>query len=435
MKFVSLVVVAVVGSITVPSSKMEVLASQSEGSGPILFNIEDAMPRGNVIDLKLISRITLPYGPDLYQRSPPQSGTDGTIYEGYGPSMGAAEQIQYDPIQQYLYSMSDQGYIIIVDYSNPLRPHVTNLSFPTLHKSVGSIQICPEQSKLFVSLTKKDRIDVYNLVSRDQPNDDVPRFLRSIEGGKNTKTLLVSKDCNTLVVANTNSGKELDEGSVTFLQNILEEVTADYPNGETLKTTIPLDFNDWDDEYLLQRGLNMPLTKNALEYWDDYSNDADDLNFTELRQNYKSSIFLEPENLAWNGPEETELLVNLQENNGLLRINMTDLRPVAVAGYGLKDHSVVPVDINDKDEKCNLRKYPSLFAMRNPDTIQTLQYNDKFYVITANEGGGKEYGDWAEEERSDKLFKVNIYAFCGLLLCMWLYVFALVVFGYGFVRG
>jgi hypothetical protein len=48
----------------------------------------------------------------------------------------------------------------------------------------------------------------------------------------------------------------------------------------------------------------MPLTKKTLEYWDDHSADADDHDFREIRQNYKPAIFLEPENLAWNGPSE-----------------------------------------------------------------------------------------------------------------------------------
>ena len=144
-------------------------------------------------------------------------------------------------------------------------------------------------------------------------------------------------------------------------------------------TVIPMDFNQWDDQYLLERGLNMGLTLKALEYWDDHSHLADDLDFENIRNNYRSAIFLEPASLAWNGPSESELLVNLQENNGLLRINMTDLTPVAVAGYGLKDHSMIPVDIQTEDKTCDLQKYPSLFAMRNPDAIQTVKYNDKYY--------------------------------------------------------
>ncbi|KAL3926573.1 MAG: hypothetical protein SGBAC_013421 [Bacillariaceae sp.] len=248
---------------------------------------------------------------------------------------------------------------------------------------------------MLVTLSDEERIDVYDLVSRDDPK--IPMLQKSVDCGPNARNVLASKDCSVVAIANTNAGEGLDQGSVTILRDLLSE--------EPTRTTIPLDYNEWDDAYLLSRGLNMPMTKNALEYWDDYSHLADDLDFTMLRENYKSSIFLEPESLAWSGPEETELLVNLQSNNGLLRINMADLSPVAVSGYGMKDHSSIPIDINANDGDCKLKTYPSLFAMRNPDQIVSLKFNDKNYVITANEVGGKVYGDWNEVIKSNELFQ------------------------------
>ena len=370
----------------------------SDAASSVDFQRENAMPRGNIKAFEFKSRITLPYGPDLYGSDTPQS-PDDQPYRGYGPGMGTSETIQYDHLNHYLYSLSDQGYVLVADYADPSSPKLTNYSFKTESSSLGSVSICPHQGVMLISLSKLGRIDVYSLVSRDDPQ--VPQLQKSLDCGPNAKNVLANKDCSVVAIANTNGGDGLDQGSVTILKVILTD--------EPKRTTIPLDYNRWDDAYLLRRGLNMPMTKNALEYWDEYSHMAQDLDFEELRNNYKSSIFLEPENLAWNGPEETELLVNMQGNNGLLRINMADLSPVAVAGYGLKDHSFVPVDINTNDAGCNLRTYPSLFAMRNPDQIASLKYNDKYYVITGNEDGGKEYGDWEEVIQSNELFEVRIY--------------------------
>ena len=389
------------------------------------FRIEHSKPRGNVVGLKFKNRFTLPYGPDLYNNQGyhmAQTSTDQP-YRGYGVGMSAAEQIVFDPIQKYLYSMSDVGYIIIVDYEDMTNPQLTKLSFELEDDKLGSIDICPEQNMFFVTLEKLGRVDVYNLVNRTNP--EIPTLLKSIDAGTNVKSVLPNKDCTLLAIANTNEGEELAQGSITILENFMMDndgsgsstsATATTTTGTDdggmsrrrifNSVTIPLDYNEWDDEYLLRRGLNMPLTLKALEYWDDHSDRAEELDFSNLRKNYKSAIFLEPERLAWNGPDETELLVNLQENNGLLRINMTDYRPVAVAGYGLKDHSVVPVDIQE-DGECNLKTYGSLFSLRNPDAIQSIRYNGKHYVFTANEGGGKGYGDWEEELWTSNLFKVN----------------------------
>ncbi|CAJ1963749.1 unnamed protein product [Cylindrotheca closterium] len=359
----------------------------------VKFERENAMPKGNIKSFDFKSRIILPYGPDLYGSEVPQSPNEQP-YRGYGPGMGASETVQYDHLNHFFYSASDQGYILVADYADPSSPKISNYSFKAESKLLGSISICPNQGVMLLSLSDKGRIDVYDLVSRDDPK--VPQLLKSIDCGSNAKNVLASSDCGVAAIANLNAGEGLAQGSVTIIQGVLSE--------EPKRTTIPLDYNAWDDDYLLRRGLNMPMTKKALEYWDDYSHLADDLDFTDLRNNYKSSIFLEPESLAW-GPDEKELLVNMQQNNGLLRINMTDLSPVAVAGYGMKDHSFIPVDINANDGDCNLKTYPSLFAMRNPDQIASLKYNDKHYVITANEDGGKEYEDWEEAIKSNDLFQ------------------------------
>ena len=373
------------------------------------FRIENAMPAGNIMDLTLTSRLTVPYGPDLFpdDGNDPQSSTDQP-YRGYGFGMGASESIQYDHVHKYLYSMSDiGGYIIVADYENPLQPTISNYSFQTVDPALGNLRICPETGLLVVSLEDLGELHVYSLVDRESPA--VPTLLKAFGNVPNPKTVLISKDCSTIVVANENQSDEdeLAQGSITFIQGLNKDVLQD-DSAEFQQTTVSLDFDEWDDTYLLRRGLNMPLTLNSLEYWDEHSDLADDLDFTYARENYRSALFLEPANLAWNGPDESELLVNLQENNGLLRINMTDLRPVAVAGYGLKDHSTVPIDINVEDKDCDLKLYPSLFAMRNPDIIQTVKYNEKYYVVTANEGSSKDFGDWEEEIESQDLFKVSV---------------------------
>ena len=50
------------------------------------FRVEDAKPKGNIKSFNFQSRITLPYGPDLYGRNPPQS-PDDQPYAGYGVGM------------------------------------------------------------------------------------------------------------------------------------------------------------------------------------------------------------------------------------------------------------------------------------------------------------------------------------------------------------
>lgn len=247
----------------------------------------------------------------------------------------------------------------------------------------------------FVSFEDLGTVEMYETVKRSDPR--VPKMLKSFDVGPLPQFVLPNKSCQLLAVGNANRGKGLDSGSITFIRKPLSDASQ--------VMRVPID--EMDDAYLVKKGLNMPLSFSSLEYWDEYGPDAEELDFSEIRANYKSSIFLEPKAMAWSGPNEEELLVNLQENNGLMRIDAATGKPLSVASYGLKDHSEVPVDINAGDKKCALSTYDSLFAMRNPDIITTVRYNNKTYVITANEGDSKEYNGFEEKWKAKSLFKVS----------------------------
>ena len=265
-------------------------------------------------------------------------------------------------------------------------------------------QLCPEQGLMFLAVPDAGTVEVYETVRRESPKE--PTLIRTIEAGLLPVNLLLNSDCTLLVVANENRGEVIDEGAVSLVR----AVDNNWRNvhKKTSTKTLALDSNGaWDDKYVLDKGLHMPLTKNALEYWDTLSPLKDIVDFAQVRQEYKSSIFLEPENLAWSTPDETELLVNLQKNNGLIRIDVVNEKLIALAGYGLKDHGEVPIDINPNDKTCDLKLYPNLFALRSPDSIATFRYNGKKYVVTANEGSDKDYGEFEEKIDAKDLFPVS----------------------------
>lgn len=264
------------------------------------------------------------------------------------------------------------------------------------------VQLCPEQGLVFFAMPKAGRIAVYETVKRASPQE--PTLIRNIAAGLLPVNMLLNSDCTLLVVTNENIGEVIAEGAVSLIRT--KDWRSDKP---PTKATLSMDNNgEWDDKYVLGQGLHMPLTKNALEYWDTLSPLKDEVDFSQVRQAYKSSIFLEPENLAWSSPDETELLVNLQKNNGLIRVDVVNDKVTALAGYGLKDHGEVPVDINPNDKTCNLKLYPNLFALRAPDSIATFQYNGRKYVVTANEGSEKKYGAYQDKIDAKKLFSVSI---------------------------
>jgi len=102
--------------------------------------------------------------------------------------------------------------------------------------------------------------------------------------------------------------------------------------------------------------------------------------------------------------------MNLQVNNGLVRVDVTNNKATSLVGYGLIDNGAVPIDINGDDGTCDLKTYPKLFSMRNPDVITTLKYNHKVYVLTANEGDVGEYGDFEDGITANEFFTVRAHA-------------------------
>ena len=251
-------------------------------------------------------------------------------------------------------------------------------------------------------------MSVFRTVQRSDPKN--PELLLEFEiNGGVPSNLLPNSNCTLLAVSNESEGDGANYGTVSLLRDLQKIDQGQEPT----QTNIPMDRDvtadgsGWDDDYVLRKGLNMPLTKNALEYWDAHSPIAGKTNFSNVRQNYRSSLFLEGEYLAWASPDETELLVNLQINNGLLRIDVNSNRALALAGYGLKDHSSIPIDIDSSDKDCNLKTYANLFALRNPDSIRTLRYNGKQYLLTANEGDDKEFQGFTDNLEASTLFVVR----------------------------
>jgi len=249
---------------------------------------------------------------------------------------------------------------------------------------------------LFLTVPDLGRIDIYNVVERSDPKD--PRKKVSIGTSPLPGKMLANSACTIVAVAHGKDSEGLEKSSVTVIRDV--------EKGAPTTTSIELNV-DWDDHYVLSKGLHMPLTLKSLQYWDTLSPLADSVNFTEIRVKYETAMFLEPESMAWSDPEETELLMNMQLNNGFLRIDLTKDKVVAVAGYGLRDHGVIPIDINGDDKTCNLQTYPNLFSLRSPDTLASLRYDGNPYILTANEGDSKDYNGFEEAYAAKELFSVS----------------------------
>ena len=96
--------------------------------------------------------------------------------------------------------------------------------------------------------------------------------------------------------------------------------------------------------------------------------------------------------------------VACQENNAMVKVDLRRKRAVDVFSLGRKNHAVLgnALDASDKDDMIRVANWP-VYGLYMPDSIQSYSVDRQTYIVTANEGDGREYGDYEDEARVSKL--------------------------------
>ncbi|MEZ9178091.1 choice-of-anchor I family protein [Vibrio kanaloae] len=100
---------------------------------------------------------------------------------------------------------------------------------------------------------------------------------------------------------------------------------------------------------------------------------------------------LEPEYLTF--ADNGKLYVALQENNALAAIDVASAQVDAILGLGGKPWDNAKLDASNKEKNIgNLQSYAMLEGLYMPDSITSYSVDGNTYIVTANEGDGREYG-------------------------------------------
>ncbi|HET6565108.1 MAG TPA: choice-of-anchor I family protein, partial [Xanthomonadales bacterium] len=107
---------------------------------------------------------------------------------------------------------------------------------------------------------------------------------------------------------------------------------------------------------------------------------------------------LEPEYIAVSHDSKTAW-VTLQENNAMAIIDISQAHVEKLVALGNKDHSIEGngLDASNSDGMINIRTWP-VFGTYMPDSIASYKVKGKTYLVTANEGDGREYIYEADSE-------------------------------------
>ena len=190
-------------------------------------------------------------------------------------------------------------------------------------------------------------------------------YVEAVQVGALPDMVTFTPDGSKVVVAN--EGEPNDDYSVDPEGTVSIITVADY----SIATVDFTDFNVGCSRYAELSTSNMVL---------------DGYNATTAQS-------FEPEYIAIN-EAGTEAYVALQENNALAVVDLENNTIDRILGLGFKNHSIPgnEMDASQKDG-VNIKNWP-VMGMYMPDSIASMEYNGKTYVLTANEGDDRQ--DWLD---------------------------------------
>ncbi|MEL7976395.1 choice-of-anchor I family protein [Isoptericola sp. F-RaC21] len=114
---------------------------------------------------------------------------------------------------------------------------------------------------------------------------------------------------------------------------------------------------------------------------------------------HRVSRNLEPEYVTVSKDSRTAY-VALQEANAVAEVDLRRARTTDLWSLGSKDHSLPGqgIDPSDKDDEAAVREVP-VRGLYMPDGIASYTSRGRTYLVTANEGDAREWGDYAEPAR------------------------------------
>lgn len=103
---------------------------------------------------------------------------------------------------------------------------------------------------------------------------------------------------------------------------------------------------------------------------------------------------LEPEYIAV-APDSATAWITLQENNALAKLDIASARITAILPLGAKDHGVEGngLDVSDADGAIAIKPWPGVKGLYMPDAIAAYTAGGATYLVTANEGDGRPWGE------------------------------------------
>ena len=121
---------------------------------------------------------------------------------------------------------------------------------------------------------------------------------------------------------------------------------------------------------------------------------------------------LEPEYITVDGGTA---YATLQEANAVAVVDLATADVSDIWPLGFKDHGAegYGLDASDRDDAIDIATHPGLKGVYMPDGIQSYTAGGQTYLVTANEGDAREWGDFIDEARVKDLGDGGLAAICA----------------------
>ena len=285
---------------------------------------------------------------------------------------GGSEIVAYDKKSKRMFTTNGADNAIdIIDITNVLNPvKVSSIDLRSYGTGVNSVAVA--KGKVAVAVQNGNAtVGSKQLKGSVVIFDTDGNHLKTIEAGYLPDMVTFSKNGKKIIVAN--EGEPNDDYSVDPIGSIgiVNVATGAYTD---------IDFS------------GIALTN---------ANDGTAVRLGDTPSNDQAKD-LEPEYITVSG---NYAYVTLQENNAMAKVNLKNNTLKYVKSYGVKSWESASnntIDIEEEGE-INMKSYKGLFGLYQPDSIASYKVHGKTYLVTANEGDGREYGDFEDEKKIKKL--------------------------------
>lgn len=292
---------------------------------------------------------------------------DSNDFPKFKLGKNAAEQLAYDPVQKLLYVTGEER-LSAVDLSNPNDPQIVyRKQFSKMDPT--DVEYCGNH--VFVTVNNDEnpeegRIMVFR--SYNRRHNTMPIVL-NIVVGPSPNSLRPTSSCTTILVALegdpfARGGNLIDPeggiGVLKFPSNFISEKTYSYQI---------LGFGKFNSKYSL-------LARSGVRYV-----------YTESGSTFAQDI--EPEQITLSA-DEKRAYVTLQENNAVAEVDLLTDSITQIHGLGFKDWKNYKLDPSDSDGGIHIYPYP-VYGIYQPSAIKTVIVGRREFLVTADEGDGKDY--------------------------------------------